>query len=139
LDRYFFHSIFYLSVVSYPITVSYIIVMLMTLSSILLSLKTQSGLDRLTNCSVNQKHWFLAHDLLLNPTKSESSYLGTRQRLDIFNLPTDIDIADSHIPVHDLLKILGVTIDKHFTFAPRAQFVVKSCNYHIQALLKLNS
>jgi len=26
------------------------------------------------------------------------------------------------------------TIDKHFTFAPHAQCVVKSCNYHIEAL-----
>jgi len=42
LDRYFFHSIFHLSVVSYPMTVSYNIVMLMILSSILLSLKTLS-------------------------------------------------------------------------------------------------
>jgi len=85
--------------------------------------KDSVGLDRLTNCSVHQKHWFLAHDLL-NPTKSESSYFGTRQRLDFFNLPTDIDIADSHIPVHDHLKTLGVTMDKHFTFAPHAQSVV---------------
>jgi len=92
--------------------------MLMTLSSILLSLKTQYGL----------RH---------NSTKSESSYFGTRQRLDIFNLRTDINIADSHIPVHDHLKILGVTIDKHFRFAPYAQFVVKSCNYHIQAYSSL--
>jgi len=88
-----FHSLFHLSVVSYPITVSYMIVMLMTLASMLLSLKTQSDLDRLTNCSVHLKHWFLAHDRLLNPTKSESSYFGTRQRLiDIFNLPTDINM-----------------------------------------------
>jgi len=85
---------------------------------------SQSGLDRLTNCSVHLKHWFLAHDLL-DPTKSEASYFGTRLRLDIFNLRTDIDIADSHIPVHDHLKILGVTIDKHFTFAPHAQCVVR--------------
>jgi len=32
---------------------------------------------------------------------------------------------------------LGVTIDKHFTFAPHAQCVVKSCNYHVQALSRI--
>jgi len=47
-----------------------------------LSKDSQSGLDRLANCSVHLKHWFLAHDL--NPTKSEASYFGTRQRLDQF-------------------------------------------------------
>jgi len=55
---------------------SLLIIMLMTLSSIVLSLKTQAGLDRLANCSVHLKHWFPAHDLL-NPTKSETSYFGT--------------------------------------------------------------
>jgi len=51
------------------------------------------GLTRETILFSSPKHWFLAHDLLLNPTKSESSYFSTRQRLDIFNLPTD-DKAD---------------------------------------------
>jgi len=55
----------------------------------------------------------------------------------MFNLPTDIVIADSHISVHDHLNILGVTIDKDFAFAPHAQCVVKSCNYHIQALRRI--
>jgi len=44
-----------------------------------LSIDSQSGLDRLANCSVHLKHWFLVHDLLLNPTKSEASYFGTWQ------------------------------------------------------------
>jgi len=73
---------------------------------------SQSGLDRLTNCSVHLQHWFLTHALLLNPTKSEASYFGTRQRLDIFNLPADNVVAKSHIPVHEHLKIQGVTIDR---------------------------
>jgi len=30
------------------------------------------------------------------------------------------------------------TIDKHFTFAPHAQCVVKSCKYHIQALRRIH-
>jgi len=42
-----------------------------------LSKDSQSGLDRRANCSVHLKHWFLAHDLLLNPTKSQASYFGT--------------------------------------------------------------
>jgi len=73
--------------------------------------------------------------ILLNQKHLTS--ISTRQRHDSFNLPTDIDIAGSNIPVHDHLKILSVTIDKHFTFAPHAQCDVKSCNYHIQALRRI--
>jgi len=80
-----------------------------------LSKDSQSSLDRLFSLS---KHWFLAHDFLLSPTKSEASYFGTQQRLEIFNLSTYIDLADSHVPVHDHLKIVGVTIDKQFMFVP---------------------
>ena len=42
--------------------------------------------------------------------------LAFDKRLKIFNLPTNIVIADSNILVHDHLKILGVIIDKPFTF-----------------------
>ena len=79
----------------------------------------------------------MVHDLLLNSAKSEASYFGTRQQLNTFNLPTDIVVADSNILVNDLRKILGVIIDKHCTFVPHAQCVVKSCNYHVQALRRI--
>ena len=46
-------------------------------------------------------------------------------------------IADSNILVHDHLKILGVIIDKKFTIITQAQSIVKSCNYHIQALRRI--
>jgi len=57
--------------------------------------------------------------LILLNQKHLTSALDS-QRVDIFNLPTDIDIglADSHSPVHDYLKIMGVTIEKQFTLAP---------------------
>ena len=58
------------------------------------------------------------------------------KRLKIFNLPTNIVIADSNILVHDHLEILGVIIDKYFKFVPHTQCVVKSC---IQALHHLLS
>src|SRR5664279_3908570 len=91
-------------------------------------------LSQLTDCSLAIHHWFLSHDLLINPTKSEAAFFGTRQRLANTTLPTAISIAGVEIPIKDSLKILGVSLDKSLTFSGHIQTIVRSCNYHLQAL-----
>ena len=50
--------------------------------------------------------------LLINPSKSEVAFFGTRQRLACTNLPPNVEIAGELIPVSNQLKILGVILDR---------------------------
>jgi len=93
-----------------------------------------SGLHSLAACSSAVQYWFLSHGLLINPSKSEVEFFGTGQRLACTNLPPNVEIAGELIPVSNQLKILGVILDRTLSFDKHVQSVIKSCNYHLQAL-----
>ena len=46
-----------------------------------LTVPAGSSLDRLARCTSELQHWYWANGLLLNPTKSEVAFFGTKQRL----------------------------------------------------------
>ena len=47
--------------------------------------------------------------------KSEAILLGTRQRAHGYSSLATINVAGSHIPLADHIKILGVTLDKNLS------------------------
>jgi len=77
----------------------------------------------------------LVNGLLLNPTKSEVAFFGTKQRLQRVTLPASVTVAGSSVTVNGVLKILGVTLDSTLTFDDHVNNVVRSCNYHLAAKL----
>ena len=69
--------------------------------------------------------------MALNPDKAEAILLGTRQQSYNYNLTT-INIAGSQILLADLIKILGVTLDKNLSMDNRVNAVSKSVHYRIR-------
>jgi len=51
----------------------------------------------------------------------------------------DVNVAGSIVPLTDTVKLLGVTIDRHFTFDSHVQHVCKYVYYHIRALKHIRS
>ena len=72
-----------------------------------------SSLDRLARCTLELQHLYWANGLLLNPTKSEVVFFGTKQRLQRLTLPANVTVAGSSVTVNGVLKILGVTLDSY--------------------------
>ena len=70
----------------------------------------------------------------LNPEKSESILLGTRQRSDSYNDVTSVDVAGAVVPLSDHIKVLGVTLDSQLSMDRHVTEVCRSCFYHIRAL-----
>jgi hypothetical protein len=75
--------------------------------------------------------------MCLNPSKSESLMLGTRQRLaststDINTTP--IEVAGCRIEPSIELKSLGVTIDSYLTLDSHVNNICKAANFHLRAL-----
>jgi len=47
---------------------------------------------------------------------------------------SSVNVADVNLPLANVMKVLGVTIDQHLTFEKHISVVARSCNYHIQAI-----
>jgi len=60
-----------------------------------LTVPAGSSLDHLARCTSELQHWYWANGLLLNPTKSELAFFGTKQRLQRVTLPANITVAGS--------------------------------------------
>jgi hypothetical protein len=76
--------------------------------------------------------------LLLNPSKTEVLVTGTRQQVTKFNNATAdspaFQFAGTTVSRSNSIRVLGVTIDQHFTFDNHVANMVQSCNYHIRGL-----
>jgi len=79
--------------------------------------------------------WYMQNGLQLNPDKSKALLVGTSQHLKQAR-PTvpSVTIAGVDLPVAEQMKVLGVVLDQRLTFVKHATAVVKSCNYHAQAI-----
>ncbi|HSN23842.1 MAG TPA: reverse transcriptase family protein, partial [Methylomicrobium sp.] len=95
------------------------------------------SLDTLAQCTTDLQHWYWSNDLLLNPDKSEVAFFGTRQRMQRVNLPASVTVAGSSVAVCDTLKTLGIKLDRTLSFDSHVNDIVRSCNYHLQALRHL--
>jgi hypothetical protein len=95
---------------------------------------TKAGLTKLAECTAAVKQWYLANGLLLNEGKSEVFIAGTSYQLQAASAITSVSVAGASLPVSESLKTLGVVIDRRLTFSSHVASVVKSCNYHAQAI-----
>jgi hypothetical protein len=100
-----------------------------------LSVASTPDLKELETCILELQTWYWHNDLLLNSSKTELIFLGTRQRLRSFKaaFPT-IRLSDSEIQPSDTIKVLGVTLDCCLTFDAHVTSLVRACNFHLRAL-----
>ena len=92
-----------------------------------------AGLANLSTCTAEVKRWYLPNGLQLNASKSEVILSGTSYQLNKASIVT-VPVAGSSLPISEEMKTLGVTIDSHLTFRKHVSAVIKSCNYHAQAI-----
>jgi len=95
---------------------------------------TADAIDSLQVCVNNLQHWFWVNGLLLNPNKSSVAYFGTGTRLQNTALPTTITVADRNVHITGSLHILEVTLDSTLSLDKHVNNMVKTCNFHLQAL-----
>ena len=57
----------------------------------------------------------LLNGLALNPDKTDSILLGTRQRANSYTDIATVKVADTSAVLKNKIKILGVTLDSHLT------------------------
>ena len=85
-------------------------------------------------CTNAVRTWFLHNDLLLNADKSDVMLIETRQQLLNSKLDNSFDIAGCSLDAKDGIKISGVTIKSELNLRNHANFLCRTCNYHIRAL-----
>src|SRR4029077_14762238 len=69
---------------------------------------TKSSLQSVSNCSSAVSKWFMLNDLLLNPTKSETMFMGTRQQTNSIS-GEQVIVAGSANQSASHVKLLVVT------------------------------
>ena len=84
--------------------------------------------------SICVARWFLENGLLLNPAKTEEVLFGTSAQRKKVSTASGLGVAGTVVPFRDTVKLLGVTLDSALTMDRHVTEVVRSCNYHIQAL-----
>ena len=70
----------------------------------------------------------------VNPDKTESVVFGAPAQLRKLDLKRSIPIAGTAVPIHDTVKIVGVTLDSGMTLDKHVSELCQSCNFHIRAL-----
>jgi len=94
----------------------------------------EAALLTLSECTVDVKCWYLSNGLQLNPDKSEVMFVGTTYQLTAASSIRSVAVAGTQLPVADEMKTLGVVLDSRLTFSNHVSSVVRSCNYHAQAI-----
>ena len=73
--------------------------------------------------------------MLLNHTKTEAVLFGTRAQREKMPTACGLNITGAVVPCHDTVKLLGVTLDSSLTMDWHVAGVLRSCNYHMRALV----
>jgi len=77
--------------------------------------------------------------MALNPDKSDTILLGTRQRSICYASLSSVDVASCSVWLSDHIKILGVTLDSHLSLDKHISSIYKSAYYHIRSLRHIHS
>ena len=88
----------------------------------------------LSECTAHVKYWYLSNGLQLNPDKSEVMLAGTVYQLQAASIITSVEVAGTQLTVADEMKTLGVIIDSQLKFNSHVSSIIRSCNYHAQAI-----
>jgi Reverse transcriptase (RNA-dependent DNA polymerase) len=84
-----------------------------------------------TNCLTSPHSSLCLNGLALNPGKSDSTILGTRQRLQSYHDVISVHVTSATVPLADHVKLLGVILDSHPTMNNHASELLKSYFFHI--------
>ena len=97
--------------------------------------KSLSGFTTLNDCTLTLSRWFLFNGFLLNPTKSEAIWTGSRVQVQQSKVyEPHLKIADDSITSVNNLKIIGVTFDCHLSFTDHITEICRAANFHLRAL-----
>ena len=96
---------------------------------------TSEGLSVLAARTADVRQVYLENGLHLNPDKSEALIIGTANQLRTANSAiTSVCVADVELPVANVIKVLGVVLDRRLAFDKHVLAVTRSCNFHAQAI-----
>ena len=98
----------------------------------------QSCLETVSECLNSVNNWFLTNDLLVNPGKSDSIFIGTSVQTRKVD-SSGVEMGGSKIPLSDKIKSLGVVLDQRLTFENHVKAVCRTCYFHIKSLQVLRS
>ena len=87
----------------------------------------------ISSCTNAISNWFLANDLLLNPSKSEALFVGTRQQVKSVSSET-VTVVGNVVKPASQIKLLGVSIDSNVNFNNHVADVCKTTYCHVKAL-----
>ena len=78
-------------------------------------------------CLNDLYYWCCLNGLALNPDKTDSILLGTRQRANSYTDIATVKVADTSAALKNKIKILGVTLDSHLTMDRPICFLSHPC------------
>jgi len=81
----------------------------------------------LESCLNDLYYWCCLNGLALNPDKTDSILLGTRQRANSYTDIATVKVADTSAALKNKIKILGVTLDSHLTMDRPICFLSHPC------------
>ena len=96
----------------------------------------QNCINHMSLCLDSVNNWFLTNGLLVNPSKSDSMYVGTTSQINKINA-SGVVMGGTAVPLSDSIKSLGVIIDNQLTLEKHVLNVCRSCYYHIKGLRSL--
>ena len=92
------------------------------------------SLDILDKCSRAVLDWFTNNGLVLNPSKSEVLFMGTRTKLHSVGNIAKVSVTGCDISPAESIKSLGVTLDSELSLCKHVGNICKTSHYHIRAL-----
>ena len=97
--------------------------------------------SRIIDCFKDIKNWMQQNKLKINPTKTKSLVVQSRNSFDSgSNNIKAVQLGPSDfIKCSDVVKSLGVLIDKHLTFNDQIDKVIQSCNITLRNLWAIGS
>ena len=72
--------------------------------------------------------------LALNPDKSNAVLFGSRHSTKSLSVISQVDDADTLVPISDKVKLLGVILDRHMTLDKHVNEIWRSAYFHTRAL-----
>jgi hypothetical protein len=89
---------------------------------------------QLENCIASVHSWLQQNGLQLNPDKSEVIQFTTCRGKDRVDDVVSLRVSDAAVQPSDVIKSLGVTLDRKLTFDQHVAAVCKTSYFHIRAL-----
>jgi len=96
----------------------------------------QGCLNSVSDCLNSVNNWFLTNGLLVNPSKSDSIFIGTSVQTGKME-GSGVVMDAVQIPLSETVKSLGVVLDQRLTFERHVRIVCRTCNFHIKSLRAL--